>query len=457
MKKSVNTTTLLLILLIGLAAWYQFYEKSYRPSSRDKEEQSKLLLSIANSSVQELSVQQQKDGKYTQFRFKRAGSDWNIVEPIEDLAEAGAVSGMVTTLTAAKQERVVEENPADLELFGLKTPKLKLTIKKDSTSPAEELWVGNDLSVGSGVYVKVDGKPAVYKASASLRTTFDKPIDDYRNKKILSVSRAEVTEVEVRTSAESFTLKKGEADDWTLTREGIPAATAEVNKLLNAAIEVQATGFAAEKGSNQLARFGLSPASATLLLKKRDGQSLLLLGKVKDKFYAKRGDKEVVYEVAKDLLEKAQRPSKDYRDLKLVQFNRFETSKLTIEHPPESFELRKEGTEWKLASDAAVKIDTAKVDDYLTRLQDARIDSFLTPKDKPSKPAFVLRLHEKKSSGEIESVVLKFAKPNGLTAVGDRKGLDKSISIKETEFKKINAFKQEFLASAPENPQPKKE
>jgi hypothetical protein len=449
MKKSFNHTLVLLGVLVGLLAWYVFYEKKFKPAQDEKESQAKVLIPTPFASVQELQVSQKDGDKYRELRFKKAGTDWNIISPVEDLAEPGAVSGMVTTLTSTKYERIVEEKPTDLEAFGLKQPKLKLSARVDSNTAPEEVWVGNDTPDGIGVYAKVATKDTVYKVPSVLRTTFDKPIADYRNKKVLGISRADVSELEIRNTSESFTLKKDPSDNWLLTRDGIPAASLEVNKTLNAAIDLQATGFASDKPGKDLSQWGLSTGGVSVLFKKKDGQSLLLLGKVKDKFYAKRSDKEVVYEISKDLFEKVGRPSKEYRDLKLAMFNRFEVKKIRVEHPPESFELVKENADWKIANDAAAKVDTAKVDDFLTRLQDARVSAFLSPNDKVKQPSLTVTLTERKGGNESETVTLSVAKPVSGKSIATRKGFDKGLSITEADFKKINAFKQEFLAAEP--------
>lgn len=452
MKKSFHNTLILLAVFVGLLGWYFLYEKKLKPQQTEKEEQAKVLLTTPRESVQELVVlQRQGDEKSTQYRtlqFKKVGNDWNIVQPVEDLGEPGAVAAMVTTATTAKQDRVVDEKPVALEPYGLANPKIKILVKKDSQSPSEELWVGSDTPVGSSVYAKVAGKDTVYRAALTLRTTFDKEVSDYRNKKVMPFSRADVQEAEIRTPSESFILKLGEADKWILSREGLPAADLEVNKTLNAVLDMQATGFATDKAGNDLSKWGLSSGAVSLAFKKKDGQQLLTLGKVKDKYYAKRGDKAVVYEIAKDVFDKASRPAKEYRDLKLVTFNRFDVRRIKVEHGPQSYELVKDATQWAIPSDPAAKIDGNKVEDYLSRLQDIKIQGFLGATDKPKSPEITVRLFDKKDGKETEVVTLKVAKPADGRATAERNGLDRGFTLGETEFKKVNAFKQEFLAAS---------
>lgn len=452
MKKSFHSTLILLAVFAGLVTWYLVYEKKIKPAQTEKEENAKVLLSMDRDAVQELTIQQrqgdEKSDKYRTLRFKKAGADWNIVEPLQDAAELGAASGLVSTLVSVKQDRVVDEKPASLEPFGLAHPKLKISARKDSSSPPVEIWVGNDTPTGSSVYAKVVGSDAVYRAPQTLRTSFDKDVTEYRNKKILSLSRTDVKEMEVRLGGQSFVLQRVDGSEkWTLARERLPANDTEVNKTLNTVLDMRATAFAHDKATD-LAKWGLAPAAVTLTFKKADGQALVSFGKVKDKFFAKRGDTSVVYEIPKDVYEKVSRPATDYRDMKVANFNRFDVKRVKVEHGPDSYELVKETAEWKLASDPNARIDTSKVDDYLSRLQDAKVAGYTGADRKPKNPDLVIHLFEKKGDKESETVTLKIAKPAGKQpAVGSREGLDSAFTLDEPEFKKLNAFKQEFLAN----------
>lgn len=452
MKKSFHSTLVLLAVFAGLVTWYLVYEKKIKPAQTEKEENAKVLLSMDRDAVQELTVLQrqgdEKSDKYRTLRFKKSGTDWNIVEPLQDAAEMGAASGLVSTLVSVKQDRVVDEKPASLEPFGLNHPKLKISARKESTSAPVEVWVGNDTPTGASVYAKVVGSDTVYRAPQTLRTSFDKDVAEYRNKKILSLGRNDVKEMEVRTGAESFVLQRADGSEkWSLARERLPASDTEVNKTLNTVLDMRATAFAHDKATD-LAKWGLAPAAVTLTFKKADGQSLVSFGKVKDKYYTKRGDTAVVYEIPKDVFEKVVRPAKEYRDLKVASFNRFDVKRLKIEHGPESYELVKETADWKLANDPNARIDTAKVDDYLSRLQDAKVSGYVGADRKPKAPDLVIHLFEKKGEKESETVTLKLAKPAGKQpAAGSREGLDSAFTLDEPEFKKLNAFKQEFLAN----------
>ncbi|MBY0371739.1 DUF4340 domain-containing protein [bacterium] len=450
MSKSIRSTLVLLAVLGGLVAWYAIYENRVRPKQAEKEEQAKLFVTTPADSIQEISIEQRqgeaKDAKYRTVTLKKAGSEWNLTSPVEDRGDNNAASGLVSLLTSSKQDRVVDEDPKDLETFGLAVPKLKIHVKKDSASPAEELWVGNDTPVGAGVYLKLASKKTVYRAAEAFRSNFEKDPSEYRSKKVLSISRPDVSEMEIRTGGENFVLKRSDGEKWVLAREGLPASTLEVNKVLNDLVDLTAKGFAAESTTTP-AKYGLAPAKVVVTLTEKETKSTISYGQVGDKYYAKRGDKGIIFEIGKDSFDKAVRPAKDYRDLKMANFNRFNIRRIKLEHGKEGFELTKPESDWKLAADLSAKIDSTKVEEYLTRLQDIHVSAYLPAGQKPKSTDLTVRLFEKKGDSETEALVLHLQKPQGKSATGSRVGLDRSFTLSEPDYKKVNAFKQEFLAS----------
>ncbi len=453
MKKSFNSTFALLGLLAVLLGWYLIYERSYRPAAEKKEESSKILISTPREAIQELILEKRQGDenstKYSTVHLKKTGSDWTLIAPVEDAADTSVVNGMINAAAFAKHERVVDEKPATLKPYGLENPFLKIHIKKDGSSPAELVLVGNNVPVGSGVYVKIAGKETVYRGAIAIRTSFDKEASEYRNKKVLPFTRNDVDEVEIKSSKHSFILRRSEKNGWMLSREGVPASESEVNKLVNGLTDLQAVGFASENGTATLGKFGLSPAEWTFTFTHKTGKTLLLVGHQGEKYYVKRGDKPVVYEVAKTSLDSAKRDAKSYHDRKLAHFNRFDVKRFRIEHGPESFELFKEGSEWKSVSDPKAQIETAKVEDYLSRLQDTKLGEYRKGATQLPKTDLAIHIFEKKGNEpEAETVTLAFSK-SGEKVTGVRKGLDMPFSIDVAEFRKANAFRQEFLLTPP--------
>ncbi|MBI1861993.1 MAG: DUF4340 domain-containing protein [Deltaproteobacteria bacterium] len=458
MRRSYSTTLSMLAALAVLTAWYFLYEKKFKVTSTQKEETAKQFVQLTQSDVQEIVLERMKNPpsedaeatpppgpvSYDRIHLKKLGDNWALTEPIEDTADSSAVSSLLSSVITAKQDRVVDDTPKDLSLFSLKDPIIKLTLIKDSTKK-EQILFGRKTPVGFGVYVMNTDRKAVYKASQSVRSGVEKTVKDLRNRSLTSVTRADVNEVEVSGKA-NYVLKRAEKDAWLLARENLPADANETNKLVGALVDLKATDFPSEDGKN-LAQYGLSPAGLRVVLStsaKDKPRTVLLLGQASGKTYAKRDDKPTVYEVAADTWSKTTVASEKLRSLEVAHFNRFDIKRIKIERDQEPLDLLKE-SDWTLPAEPGTKLDTAKVDTLLTKIQDMKLARYGTTANTPRKPALVIRLFEKKDKAETETVVLKFGALGGNEIAVERSGLSVPFFIKGVDLKALTLDKKSLL------------
>lgn len=474
MKKSFRSTLILLAVFIGLIVWYQVYEKRVKPKQTEAEEKSKQLVTLSKDDIQEIDIERLKtpppddappgtppvSPEYIRIHLKLTGKDWNLSEPVTDGADASTVNSMISTVTTTKQERVVDEKAADLAPFGLKTPILKITLRKNGGAAGETLLVGSNTPTGFSSYVTLGDSPKVYRVPRGLRTAFDKSVKDVRNKSILNWTRPEITDVEIQNKKENIVLNKPnpEKEEWTLAREHIPADTTEWNKTLNALLEVKATDFASET-TKDLGKYGLaSPIARVQLTKGKENKKLVLrLGKVGEKYYLTRDDRTIVYEVDKDLLAKLDTKSEQYRSQRLANFNRFDVKRIKLERGKDIVELLKEEkTGWSLPAEPAAKVNPTKVDSLLTQLQDIKLTRYLAQgAPKVTSPVLTIRVFEKKGNEEKEQVSLLFGKAQGKLIPTTRSDLDLTFLIKEEDLTKLNLSAKDFHQVEPKKEEPK--
>jgi len=462
-KKSFRSTLILLAVFVALIVWYQVYEKRVKPSQTEAEEKSKQLVTLSKDDIQEIDIERLKtpppddappgtppvSPEYVKIQLKLTGKEWNLAAPVMDGADASVVNAMISTLTSTKQERVVEEKAADLAPFGLKTPLIKITARKGGSGTGETLQIGSNTPTGFSSYVLVGDSPKVYRVARNLRSSFDKSVKDLRNKSVVNWTRPEITEVEIQNKKENIVLTKPNPDkeEWNLAREHIPADTTEWNKTLNALLEMKATDFASEQ-TKDLAKYGLvSPAARIVLTKGKENKKLTIrLGKVGDKLYVTRDDRQIVYEVDKDLLNKVDTKSEQYRSQRLANFNRFDVKRIKLERGKDALELVKDDKAgWTLPAEPSSKINLVAVDSLLTKLQDIKLTRYLAPgAPKVTDPQLTVRVFEKKGNEEKEQVLLTFGKAQGKLVTTSRADLDLSFLIKEEDFQKLNLSAKDF-------------
>lgn len=460
MKKSLNTTVLLALVLVGLVAWYTLYEKRYKGKQTEKEENAKKLVTLTSDAISEVTIVRMKNPpaegapvenpEYETIQLVKTGTDWEVTLPVKDQADAATVTSTLNVLTSSKEERIVDENPKDLAGYGLDKPVAKITLKQDSKT--EELLIGGNTPVGFSSYAKLADKPQVYKVSRSVRTQFEKEPGQYRNKALVPYKRDEVDEIELQVGKDNIVLTKGEKDAWTLARENLPADSNEVSKTLNGLVDLKAQGILSDSPSN-LSEYGLTQplVKATLRRAKDKKKFQVIIGKGtnknKDKYYARKEDRLTVYEIVKTSVDPLERPAGIYRDMKLANFNRFNAQEIKFEKGEASFDLQKNELAWNFPADKAIQLDPGQVDAFLTKLQDSRLVRYTNQKTHPSlkEPKLVLRVIEKKDNQNVETVLLTFGTPANKEVLVKKKDLDQLVAIKEEDFLKLNAPKTAFI------------
>lgn len=220
MRKSFTSTLVMLGLLVGLSAWYILYEQKYKPEQKEKEDQSKKLVTLEADQINEFVLTQLKNPppessntpvqhpEYESIEFKKTGKDWFIVSPIQTKGDNTAIGSLLSAVCSAKQERVVEDKPKDLSLFALNNPVVKIILKKDTSAPAQEIWVGGNTAVAYSVYAKTNSSEAVFKTSRSLKSSLEKDLFTLRDKTVVSLSRNDLKEVEIQIGKEDMVLSR---------------------------------------------------------------------------------------------------------------------------------------------------------------------------------------------------------------------------------------------------------
>lgn len=476
MKKQFSSTLVLTFVFALLLGWYLIWEKKVRPEREKSKETAKELIQLDSKEIQEIIVERaklpapgSKEAKglavaYETIRVKRVNGRWSLQEPVVDPGDEAGINNLASTLTSTKYDDIVQENVQDWKPYGLAEPQIKITAVKDGTKAS--LWVGADTPVGYGNYVRKPDSNTLYQTGRALRTAFERKVEDLRDKKLMNWSRSDVAEVEIHSPAGEVIVKHLPDDKWLLARQDLPADENEWNKSLNAILEMRAIGFASEKAKD-LSAFGLSKPTITVQFTKTgSGERLAFsIGRIKEKNYVKRSDRDTIYEVSKEGLDLLARSALVLADLNVARFNRFQAKRIRIEHPGsigsggkrESVELVKAGPDWRIESEPIFRVSPEKVDAFLTSLQDLKLTDYV-PASKAPAAMKVVVIEEKTKDGkpvEFESVGLNIANLDGSFVLGSRSGLNKSFKIKLTDFRTINLGKGDFAevqkeAKAPE-------
>lgn len=176
---------------------------------------------------------------------------WQITAPIQWPADRSAISGMLSDLTHFRTQRIIADHAVNLEQYGLADPALRMDITQKDNKTAQ-LIVGNRTPTGEGAYAMVPGDPRVYTIPYFLFQSFDKPLDQLRDKRLLPFNATVVTEVQLARKGEDLVIDH-KGDGWQIEKPAVyrtrtTAVDSLIRDLVNAKFDPSATPAQAEAG-----------------------------------------------------------------------------------------------------------------------------------------------------------------------------------------------------------------
>lgn len=143
--------------------------------------------------------------------FEKNDEGWTSTKPYPVKLAQSTVDDLSRSFTALTADVVVEEEPSDLSIYGLKDPVVKGEAElKDGTKVV--LNLGNKTAEGSTYYLMKEGDPKVYTVWSSYGQKLSSSLSDFRDKTLTQINLAEMSylymakegqkEIEIVTSEE---------------------------------------------------------------------------------------------------------------------------------------------------------------------------------------------------------------------------------------------------------------
>ncbi len=268
----------------------------------------KAVLDFESSSVHTLEIKIGKD----LFKLGKEDNNWKIISPGTYPADQNKVSALLNALQYQKAARFVEENPRDLQAYGLDQPMIQYTLGRSPSSDPLMLAIGR--AEGAQFYTRDGARPALFTVDSSFVNTLKVTLNDLRDKQLLHLSVTSVDGLELSVGDTTFVCQKDTAGSWTLTR---PKAGRlrdwKISGLVSEIANTAAERFVSDAAPT-LHPFGLDkPRIRCRVTQKGALLGELLLGKEVggDVLYAKTGSGPAVYLVKRTLFEQLNVKSTD--------------------------------------------------------------------------------------------------------------------------------------------------
>lgn len=205
--KKLNNKTLIIILvvLVGIFAVVRIFRTPAQQSNLKKE-----LVSIDTAKVTEIKLSPKTEpGEIT---FKREGTKWTVTKFGKEYnVDLGAASGLLSQLLNLEPEKMVSSKKEKWDEYqvGDSTTRVQAFVDGDEVanlligrigfnqSPAQmqQQQFGGGGFGGGFTYVRVADEDEVYTVDGFLESTFNRSLNDFRNKSLVRLKSEDITKV----------------------------------------------------------------------------------------------------------------------------------------------------------------------------------------------------------------------------------------------------------------------
>ena len=232
-----RTTAVLFLVaaLLGVGIWFSNRHEVEKKTAEDQAK--KLFGELTGEQVEWIGLRT-SDGK--DARLERRDGAWQLAAPVAFPGDAATADGLASALAGLVSESVIED-PQSLDVYGLGEG--ATTIRFGANGSEHELRVGRKTPIGANNYASTGADGGVFTIASYRATSFEKPLDDLRERRPLRFDRDGVARIELQWSGGGVTLEKQDGV-WRLTAPLEGEADAEtVDSLLSDLVFLRASSF----------------------------------------------------------------------------------------------------------------------------------------------------------------------------------------------------------------------
>ena len=420
----MRSTLLLLAVAVSLGA-YAYFVESDRPTRTETESAKDSLFGIESADLTELDVTA-SSGERTVLR--KTDGTWRLTDPVQVEADAIEVSGVTSGVESLEIERVVEEVPADLAVFGLADPRIVVGFKADGDAEFTQLLLGDETATGGDMYATTSNDPRVFLVAAYLETSFDRGTFDLRDKSILEFDTIEADRIDITSPSHVVVLAKtGEDDAWRLEEPWSARGDAGIADALVTRLGTGRMQAIAASEPAALDAYGLDAPRLTAVIGGGSTRATLLIGEPADEgtIYARDAARPLVFTIEQSLVDELMRLPDVYRQKELFAFRSFNATRLDVAQPESTLVLEKadgDSPEWRRLQPAPGEVDQSEVAALLAALSGLRADRFTDADTDVGRDTPVATVTVSFGDGDEEQVVFSRMADEVYSTVADDTG-----------------------------------
>ncbi len=221
-------------------------------------------------------------------------------------ADEDSVDGLLTLLARSTRREIVRGGRSQLQTLGLSNGGTGRIVVTSSGRPIVDVRIGADAPGASRVFMMLDGERDVFVSPDGLADMLDQPLDDWRDRRIMSFELPDVVGIELVHQGEVMVIVPVDGR-WHMTRPIDQDVDKRfVDALLFSLAELDAVGF--ESGGARLeCGFGESGheglGSVTVRFTTGPPQSVLFGDGIGEMWCTMRPDRDDIYLLPREFIE----------------------------------------------------------------------------------------------------------------------------------------------------------
>lgn len=303
MKKVWRLLSMLIVLIV-LVGIYIFAKDTPKKeeTANNTEVKTIELLKLEKDKIKKVAIKSQDN----EITIEKQGDKWGVTGTQFPIKQ-DSLNNVVTTLSSLNADKLIAENPSDLQQYGLDKGNAIVTATMDN-GEEKTVVLGNETPGGSSSYVMLKGVNNVYTVSSTSIGTLTVKLDDIIDKSIDMVDTEAVNYLKIVTGGKTIELKPDQIQNSIgmglnmFQYYSYPIETdGQKDKTLISALSSISVDEFVESNAKDLKKYGLDKPALQITAKDSNNKAIdILVGKNKDDstVYFKMGSSGNVYTAA---------------------------------------------------------------------------------------------------------------------------------------------------------------
>jgi hypothetical protein len=232
---------------------------------------------------------------------KNNNNEWQIVRPRPLRADNGAVEELVRKLKDAKMDTAVTDEDARKAAGAFARAVRVAAANVTDASGTQSIEVRKK---DSDYYAKSTAVEGIHKVTSELGEGLDKPLDDFRNKKLFDFGFNEPSKVQIRDGDKTYTFEKS-GEKWRAGGKDMDSVG--VQSLIDKLRDLSAIKFVDA---------GFTTPAIDITVTSNDGKRIekVLISQAGNQYFAKRENEPAIYELDSNAVQELQRAAADVKE-----------------------------------------------------------------------------------------------------------------------------------------------